>query len=54
MSRLSFAVLAGLSLLLLSALAGQAADAPTVDDLVNQLQSRGPAPGAGSQAPVRL
>ena len=47
MSRLSFVVLAGLSLLLLSALAGQAADAPTVDDLVNQLQSRGPAPGAG-------
>ena len=47
MSRLSFAVLAGSSLLLLSALGGQAGDAPTVEDLVDKLQSKPQAPGAG-------
>ena len=47
MSRLSFAVLAASSLLLLSALGGQAGDAPTVEDLVDKLQSKPLAPGAG-------
>jgi outer membrane protein OmpA-like peptidoglycan-associated protein len=47
MSRLSFAVLAASSLLLLSALGGQAGEAPTVEDLVDKLQSKAQAPGAG-------
>ena len=47
MFRLPFAMLAASSLLLLSALGGQAGDAPTVEDLVDKLQSKPQAPGAG-------
>lgn len=47
MLRLRFAILAASSLLALSTLGGWAADAPTVEDLVDKLQNRGPAPGAG-------
>lgn len=60
MLRWPFAVLAGASLLLLSTLGGGAADAPSVEDLIDKLQNRGPAPGAGKPgagravAPKRL
>jgi len=47
MFKTRFALLGGAALLLLSVSAGKAADAPTAEDLVNQLQNRGPAPGAG-------
>ncbi len=53
MFKLPFVILAASSLLLLSALAGQAGDAPTVEDLVDKLQSKPRAPGAGVVANPR-
>jgi len=53
MFKLSFVILAGSSLLLLSALGGQAGDAPTVEDLVDKLQMKPRAPGAGVVANPR-
>ena len=44
----------GTGFLLLSIMAGQAADAPTAEDLVKQLQNRGPAPGAGKPGAGRV
>jgi outer membrane protein OmpA-like peptidoglycan-associated protein len=47
MFKTRFASLGGSALLLLSVSAGQAADAPTVDGLINQLQVKPQKPGAG-------
>jgi outer membrane protein OmpA-like peptidoglycan-associated protein len=47
MFKTRFASLGGAALLLLSVSVGQAADAPTVDGLINQLQVKPQKPGAG-------
>jgi outer membrane protein OmpA-like peptidoglycan-associated protein len=47
MFKTRFALLGGAVLLLLSVSAGQAADAPTVDELIDKLQMKPQKPGAG-------
>lgn len=47
MFKTRFALLGGAALLLLSVSAGQAADAPTVDELIDKLQMKPQKPGAG-------
>ncbi|MTD93571.1 OmpA family protein [Hyphomicrobium sp. xq] len=47
MFKTRFTLLGGVAFLLLSVLVGQAADAPTVDDLIDKLQVKPRKPGAG-------